>query len=633
MQCHGPTVLRNLCSTTKVKPSLRTFNPSFRITLSALGSLHSSHFVFSPQSYTTSEANITDNALKISSESGDRPPPEDPDEIDNRNSNSRRSKETKGPAASDSFARTSSPRGRPRGSSPRKNFSLSRRYNKSHKPDLDLPEWFLSRNVTLSNDLQRRRAETSDFHPEGSPRVHISSFVKKELLAHLSTGLLANPGSSRERIGPQKTHIYLHCAERGALYLLDDIVEDAARDLGANLVRLDYQDLKELLEDGLDPPMADLGFSFPHIAITNIVPGSSKETEQREGISADEENEDMDEEGTTEEPTQFHLPTDIPSRLLRIFTTRPIFSSFSNPHGSTTAGMSSNSFHNQKTQNRLPRYIDAIISAPVSKQKTITPGEEAQSQMKKCNGVRTIIFIRDFQSLVDNHLGQIIHQALLKVINARRRLGQNVLLVVSDDLPPENLIPVGLLNLYYHFIRLPASFNKAEKSLLRSNHIARIREINLRNLQSAIRQRCNSRLVDFDCPAGIHLDSDATSAICDLSHNVWDLNHVQRVASVAIGNYSRGVASGTHSASQPLTITAIAQASEDIALADQQVVERDPVEKSEHEKENEKDHEKDLDGKRVDKRLSTVTSKECNKHEQKLLGGVIDPGLIPQICC
>jgi hypothetical protein len=457
-------------------------------------------------------------------------------------------------------------------------------------------------------------------------QIAVPTSLKKELLAHLSAGLIAKSAPTQHTGSARKVHICLQCAGRGALYLIDEMVEDAARMLNADLVRLDSLDLQELFEDVLEPSLDEIGLAIPPLALANIVRGEAKGIGRKEESPLDEEQDHFDEDEASEDSANVRLAPGIPFRLLRFFASRPIFNPLANLNGLPDFSLNLGGTISREAQKRMSKYLTAIVSAPEAKRKeaiekslSCTEVEETEHALAR---PRTILYLRGFQSLLDSPLGQNIHQNVLKVVATRRRFGDNVLLVVSSGLPSETMT-MTLLDSHYHSLKIPVPINECEKSTLRADYLARVREINLRNLQITFRQRCDSRFLEFECPPAIHLDRRATAHIRDLSQDIWHMNHVQRIASVAIGNCAKQFASDNRPTRRRLTIADIAEASEDIALTDQCFSETVHSKKME---EGRSQHKKELEDPKLDHRLNPLNTKEYNKHEQRLLGGVIDPG-------
>jgi hypothetical protein len=647
-------IVQNACEHIWAKPlSLLLPQPSLS---SNLGSGHNFHVSQSrsyslPPTLTSNTTQIAETPLKIASASGSTPPPEDSEESGDAETSheSEISPSATRPPSSDSFARPPSrARGRPRGSSSRRSLG-SQRPRKTATFRFDIPEWFTQRNVRLFNNLEEvpfpaensTNSENPDLAEPSEPlqsspksmkgtKITISPYIKNELEAHLSAALLVQPGGHRDNMAARKAHIYLQCPKRGAIYFLDEIVENAAKVLNADIVRLDGQDLDELLEDLIDPASPNLGMAHPQIFFTHIV-RDNKDVEDKDEFQPAEENEENgEEEDPAEDGSDFRTPSDMPMRLFRFFAARtPMI----NP-GGTILGSSSTSGPKEDTETKVSTYLDLLVSAPIDKRKRLAKENIQQSydaagiSNSSIGPSRTIVYLRDFQTILDTPRGQIAHQALLNVIHNRRRLGEEIVLVISDDLPGDNIVSGTLSTQYYHVIKIPLPKSVSEERTLREDKDSRTREINLRSIQSAIRQRSRTSSMEFECPVGIHLDFIATSSIVGLGKEIWDVNKVQRVASIAMGNHGKWLAQHKPHHVVPITIANIAKAVDDVAKADYERAERKEI-KAAREKQTYPDESGEV--KPESTKPPPIKSKDCSKHEQKLLGGVIDPGLISRI--
>jgi hypothetical protein len=384
------------------------------------------------------------------------------------------------------------------------------------------------------------------------------------------------------------------------------------------------------LEDIVDPTTPELGFPHPQIVFTNIVRDQSKDLEQKEEFNS-EENEGIEEdEEIADEPNGFRLPPDMPLRLFRLFSARPMYSSMMNSNP-TSPRSSHSSMSKEDIDSKVAAYLNHLLSAPANKRRSsTTKSTHILEEVSKVNSIprkpfRTIVYLRDFQSILESPRGQIAHQALLDIIQNRRRLGEQIVLVVSDDLSGETIAPVALSNQYYHVVKIPPPKDELERSKIQDDKKARTREINLRSLQSAIRQRSGAVPMAFDCPVGIHLDSTATSSIPDLDKEIWEVSKIQRIASVVIGHHGRWLEQNEQRDSVPITLHNFAQAVCDVLKADQERADR--KQESSMAREAQELPKETGDSKPESPILSPINSKDCNKHEQKLLGGVIDPGI------
>lgn len=496
----------------------------------------------------------------------------------------------------------------------------------------------MARNVALHNQLRQTGSSLApidssdpsttmnetdrDSLPSPTTRIAISPFIQKELEAHLSAALLVQPGNLQDNLAARKTHIHLQCPRRGAVYFLDELVENAAKALEADVVRLDGQDVDELLESIIETPSPDMNMGHPQILFTNIMRDHLKDGDQREEVSAEEEADEMEEdEDGADDTAEFRIPPDMPMRLFRLFAPRPMYPSIQGP--------SRPSASKEDTETKVSTYLDLLVSAPVEKRKisykrNSRPGDAHMPSQSLIESTKCIVYLRDFRSIVDTPRGQVAHQALLNVIHNRRRLGEKIVLVVSDDLPNDNVTSTSIGAQYYHIIKIPPPLTDADRSVLQVDREARTREINLRSIQSAIRQRSRSPSTEFECPVGIHLDSAATSSIHGLDKEVWELDKVQRIASIAMGTHGRWIAKNRPTHPVAITLSDIAQAVDDVLKADKERTERKQEYKAARETLDPTEPTRDV--KSESPQLSPIVTKDCNKHEQKLLGGVIDPG-------
>jgi len=639
MQSNRQLLVRSLRETLFARSLAPASSYSLR---SPSGSRHGIHLSRSHQqsnipTFTASEAQVSETPLKVTSASGSTPSSEDPEDSRDHDHSAFSDPATTGSriASGDSFARQNHRfRGRTRGSSSRRALK-SDRTRKISLSKTEIPEWFTSRNITLCEDLDRLDSlqrspplEPSSSSPESTSSVGLAPSIRTELEAHLSAALVVRPGGPRYSVAARKAHLYLQCPKR-AIYFLDEIIENSAKELKADIIRLDSQDLEELLEDVVDPTMPELGFPHPQIVFTNFVRDQSKDLEQKEELNSEENEEIEEDEEISDETNGFRLPPDMPLRLFRLFSPRSIYPSMMSSNSGNPRS-SSSSMSKEDTDSKVVAYLNNLLSVPASKRsltKNHTQLFEAESKVK---GVpkrtsRTIVYLRDFQSILDSPRGQIAHQSLLNIIQNRRRLGEQIMLVVSDDLSGENIAPVALSNQYYHIIKVPPPNGELEKSKVEDDGKARTREINLRSLQSAIRQRSGASSIAFDCPVGIHLDPTATSSIPDLDKEIWEASKIQRIASVVVGHHGRWLEQNSPEKSVPITLLNIAQAVSNVLKADQARAHR----KQENNMAREAPElpKETGDAKSDLSILSPIKSKDCNKHEQKLLGGVIDPGI------
>jgi len=155
---------------------------------------------------------------------------------------------------------------------PGKNFEGKPESHATSDPDKPasasyIPDWFLARNVTLFNESGFTKDRCTPCIPSaqvdarstiGLPKcswynpqhrsIELLPAVKEEIAAHVSTSLLIGAGGAANNLAIQKVHVCLQCPTKGATWIFDDVVVHVAKDLEADIVSVDGQDLELLLE-------------------------------------------------------------------------------------------------------------------------------------------------------------------------------------------------------------------------------------------------------------------------------------------------------------------------------------------------------------------------------------------------
>ena len=231
-----------------------------------------------------------------------------------------------------------------------KRLIKNRRY--SDLPAIHIPDWFLDRNVKLSEEFapliegelelvekngedgtipspeqetrteshvrlrsaggsagtspNQQEAKSNDQEPQSSKRVyHLNQALMSEIVASISGGLSISGTEPNESFPVGKSHLKLHCPMDGGTFFLEKIVEQSASRLNADVVRLDAQDLSaiigEYINEGSDVYM-DSYWSLAYDAQIYSPPPPPKE-----GVSEDAGNE-QDSEGAAEDDDKEHRP-------------------------------------------------------------------------------------------------------------------------------------------------------------------------------------------------------------------------------------------------------------------------------------------------------------------------------------
>lgn len=220
-----------------------------------------------------------------------------------------------------------------------KRWIKSRRY--PDLPAIYIPDWFLDRNVKLNEEFApltegelalvgkqdedgsgseksggveaqvtaqssvegkrssagQQKGDAEEQQPDTSRRIyHFNQALMNEIVASISGGLSIVGAEPNESFPVGKSHLKLHCPMDGGTYFLEKIVEESASQLNADIVRIDAQDLSEIVGDYINEGNeAYLGsyWSLGYDAQIYPPPQPSKESE--------ETNEEGDEEAGAEE--------------------------------------------------------------------------------------------------------------------------------------------------------------------------------------------------------------------------------------------------------------------------------------------------------------------------------------------
>lgn len=83
------------------------------------------------------------------------------------------------------------------------------------------------------------------------PRYSLPEPLWKEIVAQVRSGLLLPKGAFVDGLASTKSHCLLQFPKEGAVYYLDSVAEKVAAEVGADLIRIDVQDIAEIAGDYL----------------------------------------------------------------------------------------------------------------------------------------------------------------------------------------------------------------------------------------------------------------------------------------------------------------------------------------------------------------------------------------------
>ncbi len=581
-------------------------------------------------------------------------------------------------------------------------------------PPVEIPEWFLQNNVRLHDEVgtkgeQLRIKSATIVHPppdtaekmvgkttkelffivpvmaephtenaasDDGARYQLHETIWNEILANLRSSLALPTSHYANHFPAHKVHLVLQCPKDGGIYFLDAVVDKAAAAVGADLIRLDAQDLAEsfgnYLGEGPDPSpysLRSLAYEVHQLAMKQ---------DPRDAEEAAEEEEEM--EAADEEPqsTMRGLPT---TSKITAVPIRAIFGNLEDllksgklpmnnvtmgaaarsGSGATTVSRSNSQASEQWEDMKLGGMASAILDTvemkmqpaateaaaePVTSAVASTEAEEQSSSSDSSTSTETsptnaeperplIVQIRDFKEIQATANGALVMRAILNQIRRRRKAGQAIVLIAtvsSSDFVP-SISRSGVKNLQSEWEDGPARTivvtpprSTIYDSILSEDDKRRTREINLRHLRDMLLQRAPSTINATTVlpQTDLRLDSSVEYS-SGLEDSVWSFDRVHRVAVTALGLVKLG---------EELTPEMISQALQLLDSSDETkfqwaVEEAQTQQAADAAVLTASKSAPAVAGATVNSeaRLKKIR-KNCNAHEKKLLAGVINPGTL-----
>ncbi|KAK6345535.1 hypothetical protein TWF718_007447 [Orbilia javanica] len=470
--------------------------------------------------------------------------------------------------------------------------------------------------------------------------------------------------------------------ETNGTYFLDAVSEELARKLGATLVRIDAEDVAEIAGDYVETsatgkapvtvpaplPSAELrtlGYDAQFIH-----PNNRPRTEEEVEEEVEEEAEEVEESETAEVDENSAADFDESSRPFRAETPNfmgiplSFIRKIAAPGGtiSLTAGISSGGPSDTGSSHpfgfpmmsppaggvvdvhpRLQAVLELMLDSGIKKREGIdktpdssTPPDSA-TQTTQSN--RTIVQVRDFKELQSLPEGRTFLKILRKLVYERRLEGREIMILgnsatVSHGLDlnssyltvlqgsPNSAASIGMLE---RTILVPPQPWDATRDLLERDRKARIREINMRHLKAMITRRSGDegQAIALEVPKDWHFEN--LPKVENISDWIWDLDSVHRLTLTILGS----VPGPGEKEVGPRVIGPgdIASAIQAIRRSDKTKIAWSAAEtRYAEEREAAEEEEPSPEEERAAK-LKKLKGK-CNKHEKRLLGGVIDPSSI-----
>ncbi|RPA86172.1 AAA-domain-containing protein [Ascobolus immersus RN42] len=486
-------------------------------------------------------------------------------------------------------------------------------------------------------------------------KYRLSKAVWNEIIAHVRVGLLLPKASSGDNFASVKSHSILHCPKEGGVYFLDSISEKVARAIDADLVRIDAQDLEEIVGDYLGATRSIGSSSISASAVRNlaydtqtVMRNREEEEQQEEEDDAEEYDDENPNSMAMSAPPKFQLTGKLQellqnSGIAAAAVIAPVgFAGFPPPPTMSTKLPSDAS-----SERKIAAVMTAFIEAAMTKRDptfqspptlaadgTFTVVEEAfrdEATPKPDNDATkvavgpTIIQIRDYLELERTDLGAVILRIFHEIVLRKRKEGIPILVIgtTSSSEESDKLTKSGIRGLQTdpedsleRSIVVPPPFVGEDNAVFLEDSVRRTIEVNIRHLREVVRRRGKEASI----PLTLQIDDETAAAqIPGIDETVWAFDRVHRLALVAIGEHAN-----TGSLDGCITLDVVKKACDILEQSDNAKFKWGEEERKIR-KETGIDDFEDPEAESPGALKLKKISKSCNTHEKKLLGGVINP--------
>ena len=542
-------------------------------------------------------------------------------------------------------------------------------------PPVVIPEWFFKKNVLCAGedvsdpDLAVCSVENGSdgsnenaTHPEDltdydlpstqNTKYNINVNVYREIVSATRSELSLRPPRNIPTTSIPRPFLHLHCPKEDGTLYLDSIVEKVAQKLNADLVRLDVDDLAQLVGTYIDEniawtwsKIATLGFDAQKIA------GKLEDYEKDSRVTDDAVDIEPDDDnpisramipflGKMNRPRKQVSSISSPFTFLTPFLASPVRSrALTSTSSEKTPGFEmfaasgdSNSqqlgkpVSEQWSDLKVSAALDALIGAADAKRamSSIDATEDAaQNAVNPPRGV--IVQVKDFKLLNALPDGWNVLRKLRDAINKRWFDGRSVLMLgttATEEIDPA-FSRAEIQNLQSDVkdgetrtIFVPPNREPTQDVVFVSDEKARVRDINIRHTEDMILKLGGGNL-DPSLAINLKIGIDtATAFSSDLEEQVWSYPRVHRLATTIIGlNPSISIIDGTNFTQAYKLLEASDEAK--FAWGAAELKDEDEVEAVLQ------------DSKHPDRIFKDKIKKirsDATAHEKKLLGGVVSPG-------
>lgn len=607
-------------------------------------------------------------------------------------------------------------------------------------PQFSLPPWFFERNVFLREELSKlafpseilelgadptarsaltiaadcekaegipREVEQESqkrkkFHEIKSPvrSYDINENVLREISSLVRIGLGSSIGNNPETWMSSKADLLLYHSKSGGSFYLDELVTRLAATHGADLIRLDPQDIADIggsyVDDRYDThvkSLSTLGYDVYTQTLTRASLGDEPYAEE-----ASEEDDAGEGEEENDERTQ-HNPSRFGSSLINIIPISQLGENLMNTVHSAIA-TSPDLFNDQKPPSRLTLYgqlVDSTYQLKISSflENTLNASEKKREinrtiEKHKSSGTEStraiqevitdvindpkestdaksttetlIVMVKDYVEIQSVSAGRKLIAQLHEIVKNRRKDGQKIIIIgtsSSEDLM-QGLSRASLKKTESEPRAGPVRTILTPCHSLRSqdlteDHRLKVALTNLRNIQDMLRRlSSHPKAIDRLSVQNIVFHISSESRVTDASRMesmetmlrrelgsaqifhkitryVWSLDVVHHVATIALG---LNISLESSAEDSQVSLRHVLDATR-LLYRSQAAKYKWMEDRREEGQERVKSTDRPLPGSFQQTFGSWSTSdrdsrmkklrKICNRHEKRLLGGVVDP--------
>ncbi|KAJ5688762.1 hypothetical protein N7462_003154 [Penicillium macrosclerotiorum] len=460
--------------------------------------------------------------------------------------------------------------------------------------------------------------------PSGSSesRYAVVEAVWDELRASVKAGLRLPPAQYAMESAAKQSHLVLQYPGSDGIVFLDAVVKQLARELDADLITLNAQDISQLLSE------QDLAETGATSAIRTLGYEVHKNIKFNEG-EADGEDEVAEIAGAgpgieAEVSTPRFITIeagreagDIP--LPNWFGLKSLVASINGPQGQD-AGLMRGS--GQGTEARWTRLLNAALSSVGHQKQTAYEETGGSSEIDVDKSVlprETIVHVQDYLEIQGSKEGSRALALLQKVIQDRRAAGSNVVLLGSTSQELRHATFQGGSKILQDvfgdddfsktLVITPAMELKTIDKKFAVDQRNRIMDVNIRHLQSMLRYR----LGEASCAVKDDIFGDRSWSLdtvtikqSGIRDHFWSYNQVYWIATLALGSAEPN---------EPFGFEHIRRGIE--------VMDRGGRVTTDWLKERSPKAAESALGQNREQLIASLV-KKCNSHEKKLLNGVVD---------